>query len=412
MMLCGAVVLVYATLISAVSAYFLSRPFDNATVELTSGAAGVAAPIGRGDDPTPVIVSGVVLSALVLMACAVQYRTRSRWRSAAALGGGVAAAWLAASYWPIPLLAERLLVPAWAESPGALVVSAREAVASLDENRWSDRMRWRSVVGPLTVSGVERNWQPHLRLAGAALTLDDGMVVESPGSRDTFSPPIDANDEAAQRTVITRLLGVRKLIEATVDVRPTPEKPTVLLVKTQDVARFESRTAAYHGRFVVSLTELAVAGVIPLAQGAKFQDGVFRLVIDDVVRETPTVTARVRMSGAGTLFERRPPATYSFYLRNSRLAEAATGASRITSHAPSLPFLPMFDVSSNSPHGFYARAESIHFPGGVFPGRNDFLAPDWIDGAELVIVRSTPEGSVYRTLDIPRLQIVPLSRSR
>ena len=59
--------------------------------------------------------------------------------------------------------------------------------------------------------------------------------------------------------------------------------------------------------------------------GATFEDGSFRLVIDDVQSPEGGPVLRVRTSRASASLDRRPPATFTYFLRNRRAGEAYAG---------------------------------------------------------------------------------------
>ena len=114
------------------------------------------------------------------------------------------------------------------------------------------------------------------------------------------------------------------------------------------------------------------------------------------------VTVFARDSRAQSRLDRRPASLFGFYLRNRAQGGALAGSE---SDMRAMPFLSRFMLCSlgcsTETSGFVARGLMIRF---APPTRvqGDVLPIDdaWFAGAELVVVRTTREGSVQRELDI------------
>jgi hypothetical protein len=156
----------------------------------------------------------------------------------------------------------------------------------------------------------------------------------------------------------------------------------------------------YQGRFQVRLTRHEIDATLPLQPGVAYQHGAYRFVIDDVERTAGAVSVFARESNAMSLFDRRPAPVIDFYLRNQRAGEAVQGAAHDVGQELLLSgFLP-FSYGVQHVSGFRARGLLIRFPANHGQEESFRLEDEWIDGAELVVVRATREGSVQRKLEI------------
>ncbi len=72
-------------------------------------------------------------------------------------------------------------------------------------------------------------------------------------------------------------------------------------------------TATYHGEFDVDILHFEEAAALPLRSGATFEDGSFRLVIDDVQSPDRGPVLRVMVSRASASLDRRSPATFTTF---------------------------------------------------------------------------------------------------
>ena len=178
----------------------------------------------------------------------------------------------------------------------------------------------------------------------------------------------------------------------------------MVLLREADFRRYAPGTGVYRGRAAVELTREEVVATLPVQAGATFQDGPYRVVVDEVRIASESLGIRARISDARTSFDRRPTPTYAFYLRNQQRSEAV-GSSIIVLQQNTLltRLLPgLFFGNSSSSNGFSASGQFIRFPPGYAPTEKDRLDIDeaWIAGAEIVIVRATAGGSVPRPLEI------------
>ena len=385
----------------------MARMDDAAAVGVLTVSGGPPPPsVG---DPTPEIVFLLVVIAAGLALLVVQYATRSSRRSALVGMAGLVAAWVLPSVWPWPLLQPRLYVPDWAAAGSALQLSADPQSVAFDTgDPLSMRKRtWRVGRAQVRLEGIQPGWLPSVAVAGAILELNPDVHLSSPGFAHAVAVPIGEEGRPALRRVLQAALGVGRL--ATQDSRE-PERAVVLLIREADFKRYAPGTGLYRGRAAVELTREEVVATLPVQAGATFQDGPYRIIVDEVRIASQTLGIRARISDATTSFDRRPTPTYAFYLRNQQRSEAVGGSVVYMQHNTLLTrLLPGFGYgissSSNGPssNGFSATGQFIRFPPGYAPSDKDRLDIDeaWIAGAEIVIVRATDGGSVPRALEIP-----------
>ncbi len=380
----------------------LARVDDAAAVGVLTVSGGPPPPsVG---DPTPEIVFLLVIVAAGLALLMVQYATRSGRRSALVGVAGLVAAWVVPSVWPWPLLQPRLYVPDWAAGDSALRLSADPQSVGFDTgDPWTMRKRvWSIGRALIRLDGIEPGWLPSVAVTGAVLELNPDAHLSSPGFAHAVAIPIGEEKRPALRGVMQAALGVGRLV--TQDSRE-PERAVVLLIREADFKRYAPGTGLYRGRAAVELTREEVVATLPVQTGATFQDGPYRVVVDEVRIAPASLGIRARISDARTSFDRRPTPTYAFYLRNLQHSEAV-GSSVISLQQNTLliRLLPGLSYgNSSSSNGFSATRHFIRFPPGYAPAEKDRLDIDdaWIAGAEIVIVRATAGGSVPRALEIP-----------
>ena len=151
----------------------------------------------------------------------------------------------------------------------------------------------------------------------------------------------------------------------------------------------------------MNLTRHDMDSTLALQRGATHQNGAYRFVVDAIDRTSASVSILARESHATSVFDRRPTPMYSFYLRNQRAGEAVQGAAHdLLEQSLWSRFLPLGFSVSPAP-GFRTRNLLIRFPPSVgVQGESFSIDDEWLETAELVIVRATRAGSVGRTLKI------------
>ena len=381
----------------------IARMDDAAAVGVATLSTGQ--PPSSAGDPTSGIVFLLVIVAAGLALLMVQYATRSTRRSALVGVAGLVAAWLLPSVWPWPLLQPRLYAPDWAAADSMLKLSADPQSVAFDTgDPWTMRKRvWSIGRALIRLEGIQPGWLPSVTVAGAVLELNPDVHLSSPGVAHTVSVPIGGENRPPLRGVVQAALGVGRL--ATQD-PPERERAVVLMIREADFTRYAPGTGLYRGRAVVELTREEVVGTLPVQAGATFQDGPYRVFVDEVRSASGSLGIRVRISDARSSFDRRPTPTYALYLRNQQRREAVGSSYVYTQHntllTRLLPGLVYGNGGSSSSNGFSVTGAFIRFPPGYPPSEKDRLDIDdaWIAGAEIVIVRSTAGGSVPRSLEI------------
>jgi hypothetical protein len=389
-LLCGGVLGALAVVVAAMAAIMFARIDD--------------APISAGSEGTEEPTAMIVLTVLAVIAgaalLAVQYRARSRLRSVPVGAAGLFLAFVLSEAWPWPVLAPRVEVPAWAAGESALRLVAPGETVQVDEDMtmFSQRTAWRSARVHLRLAGVEPGWSADVGVLDATLQLDEGIRLASAASAYPVPVPI-GDEEHPTRGVVRNLLRAQRVVPSA---SPRAESTIVFFLRDAEFSRLAPATGRYRGRFHVRLTRHDIEATLPLRPGATHNKGAYRLVIDDVGRTSGSVSILARESDATSIFDRRPVPRFDFYLRNERSGEAVLGAGQLLGDEFVFGrFLPFSIGASSQTSGFRARGLLIRFPpsSGV-EGASLSIDDDWVEGAELFVVRATREGSVERTLEI------------
>jgi len=396
--LCGSAFGAIAILISIVVAILMSRA-DFATATLI---VSTSAPMPADEDPTGAFLWNVLAPVVGFAVLAVQYRTRSRLRAVTLGVAGLLLASAIVSVWRWPFLQPRAVVPEWAAGASALRLSADpKSIDSREEGMFGRRTPWTSIRARVHLAGIERGWSATVALLNASIQRDGIVAARTARAGFPAAVPIDANEEYPTRIVVRDLLGVRRLTESA---PPKGESPVVFVTRGADARGSMPATGLYQGRFQVTLTRHDVEATLPLTPGASHQNGSYRIVLDEIERAPGAVTLFARESRALSPFDRTLPSLYGFYLRNRVEGEALAGNGMDVREGPFLSrFMPFgFGYSVAESSGFVARGMMIRFPPGYgIQGESLAIDDRWIADAELVIVRTTREGSVQRELQIP-----------
>jgi hypothetical protein len=409
--LCGAALLLLATAIAIGVALAMSRMDEPGFVAVSVGLT----PVTGGPDGTSTLLE---ILAFILAACAlvwVQYHGRSVRRSVSIGVGLTIAGMYLASLWPWPVFYERLQIPAWTESPAALTLTADPrsvgvvgaALASSE-----DASRWRDARATVWLDGVAPGWAATARLAGATLGFPDGTQLVS---RESFHPSAlptrDENIPPMRRTV-RNALAVRRLLEGG---PPRGENAVVFRMRAGEFERVKSQTAWYRGQFLVDLQSVEIAAILPVERDATYQDGSYRFQIHGVQRAAPGVAIRARVSNVnGTIFDTRPRPSYSFYLRNRQVSEAAAGYLSEDETFLQLMLLGFGRLGVSATwSGFGVGTYLLRFSDTQgYPSEAVRIDDGWFADAELVIVRTRREGSVPRRLEFDGFQLSERTPSR
>ena len=366
----------------------------------------------RWPDEGPTLGAWAVMAAASLLAFWSQYRHRLRHRSIAVQVTGFVLAGVVAVAWPWPLLYAEPRIPSWAAT-GELRLEAPPQAMWFDDGgfRIGDAPRWHTSRAQMHLQGVASGWFASARLLRGTLVYD-GRTLESGPSTGSVVLSASQDSPNMMRAALTEALDVDVLSDRFT--APSSRLP-VFVVKHEDLPAARTH-ASYQGEFQVDLHQLEIARVLPLTEGATFQEGAYRLRIERLESREGGPRIAATVSSVYSLFDRTLRPHYSIYLRNPRTREAIEGHKRsTTSHLRQrslLMFGPFAPLGTRS--GFFADAYEIRFASTYGAQLPSSLSPDgsfrwtddeWLASAELVILRTTHGGSVTRTVRIPEVAL-------
>jgi hypothetical protein len=364
--------------------------------------AGTLAP----EDPTGWVVFIVLIFMTAIVVAVVQYWTRSRWRSLAAGAIGLTVAYVLPQFWPFPIWAHSLEVPAWAQKSPALQLSVShqtiEFVAQ-DTQPFGGAPRWRTAQAPVAVSGVQVGWAPSVGVRRAEVTLPGARRLVSAIEAYPIATHIgqNGNEIRDSNEPLRRLLAVADLYPR---VPESVRAPAVLMFAQEaDFRPVVNTEGIYRGRFQVRLARQSIEARLPFRAGATHARDAYRFTILQVRRRGGGVAVLARESAAQSMFGRRPFPGRRYFARNIRRAQAIEGYPELAGMGDvAFPVAAGFHWSAGSEmhYGFSARRIILLFE----PRERDQLVFEvegsWLQDAELVITRTTMEGAVERSLEI------------
>ena len=386
-----------------------SHPFQRWGMTAYAGAL-----ISKPDDPTALVIAWVVLIVVSLWLLHTLYTRRGRGRAVTiGLAGGVIAVSVAVA-WPWPLLHAGPAAPTWAAASGPLRLEGPQQHLYFDNAglQADSRPRWRTAYARVYVTGVPEGWIATARLRRGTLEFPSTSMTSGPfkfvATLTSSGPATKAADRA-----LRQLLGVADIVGS--DISGDTTMPIVSTLAANVPAG--PVEATYYGEFDITLFQFHEAAVVPLRVGASFQDGSHSLVIDDLQSLDRGPALRVRTSRATAALDRRSPPTYSYYLRNRQAGEALGGKLQ---HWSDLPVPGQFMVGRygflGSPFGFSLGSGYLRFPTTVAAlfqssratgGNHRWDDDKWLQGAELVIVKTIDAGTVVRRLELTGLTVNP-----
>ena len=359
----------------------------------------------------PVLLLTGLIAALA-MVVAVQYRQRST-RAAISAGALIAALAVALQFvWPWSY--HVLAAPAWADRESALrLLVQAPGIPFASEDPWMPSMRpveWLHGGVRLRLSGVERSWLGMLRLMDSSLQFDDGSNLATGGNGNGMTVQFEGVDDLADNAVLRDVLGVSRLAGTRWQGDQVPDSVNAIVLREADIRKRLGSTALYRGRFMLELDQLQIKGVVPLLPGTDFRDRGYRLVVEGVHSYGATAQLDLRYVGVTTFFGPDGGRWQQFYLRNPRTSEAIEGHEKSVAVPGMLRFIGL-SAGGSEGVGFNLRRQSIQFfeqtPGK--PAKFE-ITSEWLAQAELVVVRRVSSGSVVRTIEIPRAELVEAPR--
>jgi hypothetical protein len=363
------------------------------------GATGIAA---RAFDHTPEVLAALFLTLAAVAMLRSQYLRRSV-RHSVSIGGACAlAAIVVAAVWPWAMFVPREAEPSWAKAAGAAAVSGDPAGFRFDRV-WSQKSGdLRLARADAHVSGVPEDWVATARLTGASLAV--------PGHADLASSPhgyaaplVDQKGRSLIFLALQKVIGVQRVTSTGT---AGADRIVAFVTRNGDLASRQPNTGDYSGKFVLELTQLERAAVMPLQPGT-FQDGDFRIQLQQV-RTAPDddgLFVRAKISETETMLDRRPTLSYLYFLVNYERDEAISG---YVSGAQRSGLLGPFSPSYWFPQGFTIETTSMRFsiPGAVRGASGREFQSGWVENAKLVLVKATALGAVTRELQLSNVTTI------
>jgi len=379
---------------------FDTRPYMSGVVVYD----GFGMPVGQhGRDFTWLVVGTCLGITATVAFLAHQYRSRALGRSVAVGLAGAVIAVAAGWVWPWRMLSDRVPAPSWAQAATGMHLTVDENSIGFDWLRYGgEDVRWRLGWAPVRLRGVPAGWIASARLQRASLDYD-GDRLASLGHVTSVLLRFDERhqDEAPLPATIRDVLGVSRFGGNITQV--SGPRAIAFVAPIDELKRDRSISALYRGEFMIDLTRLEVAAVLPLTSGASFQDGAYRVRIDEIRRADPGLSIRTRLSNVHTIFDRTPSPTFRFFLRNTQQAQATEGTVNYRR--------PPTALGPGAWSGFRAFDGDLFFPDmyRALPAGSLELDDAWLERAELVILRSIYDGSVPRTLEMQGVRVTVAS---
>jgi hypothetical protein len=313
--------------------------------------------------------------------------------------------------WPWPLLQAKTAAPGWAANTSTVRIEVRPDTLTLDRIgvRADETARWYAAKVRAYLTGVPAGWVANVRRERARLEFSGEEAFSGPSGGTALPAGPDARHPMHE--ALLEALDVT-LLEST-GLYTWPDL-AILTARASDLPA-PGTVATYRGDFKIDLHRVEIASVLPIQPGATFQDGAFRLVLDDAFISEGGPRIRLRSSTARSIFQRRERPSYSYYLRNTATGDAVAGT--LQQEYPGGPWLAglagrFFWLGSG--RGFWASVALIRFPWigsgrwssrDATPAGTDWKSDAWLRSAELVVIRTVPAGTVDRTLEMTGLRL-------
>ncbi len=397
----GSILIALVLLINVSIVILMRNTFDGPQLTAVTGRSI--------QNPTQGVIGLLLLIAAAVAPIVVQYRTRSARASIATGVVGVAAVISTVMLWPSN--ARLRPVPDWAlqetVTPAGGGISQRRVQSGPGTSSSSQPDGWRIGNARLRLREVQPGWLPTVTLAEGSVQFDDGVTLTTVGNGYQSSAGFEGVDDPPLQAVARGVLGVGRLSDGFYT-RSRIDAVPAIIVRQADFKKHAGATGRYRGRFLIGLDRVQIAGTIPLRSGAEFQDRWRRVVIDQVILQSPAATLRLRQFTTATIADADEFPQVSFYLRNPGSGEAVAGSQGGGfAHSFGLSWAFFFGVSTGGPGtGFNVVSNSLRFP--EITGAEEpviEITADWLSRAELVIVYTLAAGSVTRTVEIPGFEI-------
>jgi len=374
-------------------AVMMSRIEDEAVLTAT----------GSREDATGGMVMMVILVIAGLALLQAQYTSRSRIRAVAIGVAGVCAAVLIGHYWPWPLLLPIEATPRWATQPSSAELAG--IPGSLRSDTWSGYPSLRALrmlSAGVTITGLEPGWSATIAPSRSSLEID-GHVVWTIGSGLSGPVQTGADPAGTEYAAFQSVLGVGRLLRTS----QSPARTALLTMSDADFQRLRAGPATYRAQAQVALSRNYVETALPLVRGSHFHAGAHDVLVQAVERSSTQLRVVVRESEPHSVFERVETSPTLYFLRNRAASEAVYGPFAQPADMSAFSLWRLVNMSEGrSSSAFPPRNWTIQFERADRFGQPPWQLDDrWIDAAELVVVRSVPEGSVTRELEITNLDV-------
>ena len=348
--------------------------------------------------PAMAVLAAVVFVVCLAVAWFVQYTRRRRPETIAVGVGGVCLSVALVMVTPPSFMMPEIESPQWAR--GA-VLHLASPTPYVDREKSIEGEPYAVIRALLTLPALPPGWAAHAALRDATVQTESASVG-SHGAALVQGAALsrDGQDDDHLRVALVQALGVDRVLGAFYGL-----DPAILFVAPGDGASLTALRGRYRGRFQVGFTHVEAAGIIPLVRGAIFQDGAYRVAIRDV-RLDGVLTVLVQLSDVTRLTSRRGHRGYDVYLRNRTEREAIAGTRRAAREYSVIPgAMTVAEFSTVAP-GVWTSAEYLTYRGGPgmsIPGWD--LTPEWVNRAELVVVRVTSAGTIDAPLEIDNFTV-------
>lgn len=359
-------------------------------------------------DPLIPVVAAVVLLASLAAAWMVQYIRRNRSEAIAVGAAGFCVALVFGSLTPPPLVARHIEPPPWARNATALELrqNPRNAHPGTGTVYWLPAVSSRegastSAVarGLLVLPDLPPGWFATAALREATLVANGKtLACDGPAYLGTAALSRAATGSNPIQVALGEALDVDRMMHLQLY---GAESAILFVVPNEGLNQLGAAKGLYRGRFRLDLMHVEVLAALPLTSGETFQDDAYRITIGDV-RLDGVLNVRLLRSDVPTIrprLGRRPQ--YGFYLRNRGQREAAGGYLRPAQARFIVPPLAAIVALSNITPGVEVSGDLLTFRESPRTSQlGPDLMPEWLKGAELVVVRTTNAGTVERPLQI------------
>jgi hypothetical protein len=321
-----------------------------------------------------------------VLAILVQAYSRNRRLSISAGIAGIVVALACWTYAPWTFFDPARRPPEWAADEQAARLEAVPADVRAERNvlATGTDSRWRTIRARARLRGMPQAWTAHAQLVTAELTLRDGTAHTSPRLQPA-APPLEADVGNPTHEAIKTALGVEHLART---VPPRGESLPAFLMPERDFRRLAPAAGRYVARVELLPTHYRVESRLPIKPGAAVSHADYSFQILNVRSGDGHIELTAVESDFNTPFSRlMTTPVHRFYLTNPGCQCAIEIGDHLGSDA-SFSVMGM-RMSNAGGHPFLPRQRRLAYPTPHAPVLETFeIDQAWIEGAELVILRS------------------------